>query len=92
MSDLTFKVHDFESDIGRSKFKYVDTAWDIEHAAELELKDGITKLPKVDYRRQPPNLLPVAAKVFGALLGCEFYDSCGLPVNKWGVVFCPKWR
>ena len=40
-----------DSGVTKTKFRYVDTEWDREHAAKIELLENVTKLPKIDYRR-----------------------------------------
>ena len=63
-----------EMKIDTPLFIIKDTQWDHDHACRIELKDEVSQLPRVDYRRQPMHLLQIAVRMFKVLLQCGFYD------------------
>ena len=75
----TYKRVAAEEGVNKRKFIINDTKWDEDNAVEIKLNEGVTRLPKVDYRRQPPHLLHAAVRMLKVLLECRFYDRgvCG---------------
>ena len=57
-----------EMKIDTPLFIIKDTQWDHDHACYIELKDEVSQLPRVDYRRQPMHLLQIAVRMFKVLL------------------------
>ena len=63
-----------EMKIDTPLFIIKDTQWDHDHACRIELKDEVSQLPRVDYRRQPMHLLQIAVRIVHegtAILDCR---------------------